>query len=129
MDKQESHASFTGGDSDYYDLPRLPNGDHCETVQDLIVAYNMDYTRGNILKAVIRWEVKGVAYNAEKIRWFASDLLCRMRASREGTTVRLDLPEDEGYVHGPNADEIRSYNKKVLDMLGLPDLETTKDDT
>ena len=74
MDKYETHASFTGGSSDYYDLP--PN---CKTLQDVIEGKGMSYTQGNILKAAYRWDVKGLAYNLEKIRWFASDKLRRLR--------------------------------------------------
>ena len=125
MDKQESHASFTGGDSDYYDLPRNPDGTHCETVQDLIVACNMDFTRGNILKAVMRWEIKGLAYNLEKIRWFASDYLCRMRAPRNGQPICEDLQTVEDNVPGPDAYEITGLTESSLDLLVLPRKKTT----
>jgi len=128
LDKQESHASFTGGSSDYYDLRRLPNGDHCRTVMDLVVAYDMSYARAVILKAVIRWGCKGfpsnLEYDCEKIRWFASDLLCRMRSSREGTTIRIDLPEDEVDVHGSDADTLAPWQRALVDMPRVPGKET-----
>ena len=45
----------------------------------MIEAYDMDFTRGNILKAVIRWEKKpDLKYNLEKIIWFAKDKLRRL---------------------------------------------------
>ena len=74
---------MTGGSSAYYDLPK-----GCKTLQDIIVAKEMSYTRGNIFKAVYRWEEKGVnsdnvdnkRYNLEKIIWFAQDALDRLNA-------------------------------------------------
>ena len=67
----------------YYDLP--PD---CKRLQDVIVAKDMNYTRGNIFKAAYRWDVKGVndnprdnlIYNLEKIKWFADDMLRRLYA-------------------------------------------------
>ena len=73
----------SGGDSTYYDLPA-----DCKTVQDLIEAYDMDFTRGNLLKAVIRLEKKpDLKYNLEKIIWFAQDKLSRMEADNERSNV------------------------------------------
>jgi hypothetical protein len=44
----------------------------------------MDFTRGNLLKAVIRWEKKpNLKYNLEKIIWFAQDKLARMEDDDE----------------------------------------------
>ena len=71
---QEECDISDGGSSSYYDLP--PN---CDTVQDLIEAYEMDFSRANILKSVIRWEVKpDIAYNLRKIIWYANDKLKRL---------------------------------------------------
>lgn len=65
-----------GGSSAYYDLP--PN---CQTLQDIIVKQGMDFTRGNIFKAVYRWDVKpGLEYNLRKIQWFVDDALQRLYA-------------------------------------------------
>jgi len=128
LDKYESHASFTGGSSDYYDLPRKPDGSHCETVQDLIIAYKMDFTRGNIFKAVVRWEVKGLKYNVEKIRWFASDLLCRMRSPGEGGSVRSNLPTDESDVHGLSPDALNEFSEQMVGMLKVSREKTKETD-
>ena len=80
-----SARTSDGGSSTYYDLPS-----NCDTVQDLIEAYDMRAGRANMLKAVIRWEVKGVSsdplenmiYNLEKIKWFANDKLKRLEEER-----------------------------------------------
>ena len=70
-----------GGSSYYYDLPI-----HAKTLQDVITAKGMCYTRGNIFKAAFRWHDKGISddpventiYNLEKIQWFAQDMLSRL---------------------------------------------------
>jgi len=77
--RKSTLSKHGGGSSQYYDLP-----EGCSTVQDVIEAYDMDFTRGNLLKAVIRWEKKpNLKYNLEKIIWFAQDKLARMEDDDE----------------------------------------------
>jgi len=65
-------------DGSYYELPR-----NCQTLTDVIVKTDMCYPRGNMFKAVYRWEKKGVSddpeenivYNLEKIKWYADYML------------------------------------------------------
>ena len=65
-------------DGSYYNLP--PD---CDTVTDVIYKMDMCYGRGNIMKAAMRWEKKGVSddplenkiYNLEKIKWYADYML------------------------------------------------------
>ena len=75
---------FTGGDASYYELPS-----DCQTLQDIIVKQDMDFTQGNIFKATYRWEKKpDLTYNLEKIIWFASDALERIYAKQEPRNER-----------------------------------------
>ena len=77
-----------GGSSSYYELP--PD---CQTLQDIIVAKDMSFTRGNIFKAAYRWDAKpSLQYNLEKIIWFAQDALNRIYA------------EQKRNLHGPGND-------------------------
>jgi hypothetical protein len=74
---EDNHAG--GGSSSYYELPS-----DCQTLQDIIVKKGMDFTRGNIFKAVYRWDSKpSLQYNLEKIVWFAQDALNRIYAEQK----------------------------------------------
>ena len=65
-----------GGSSSYYDIP--PN---CKGLTDVIVAKEMGYSQGNIVKAAYRWAVKpNLTYNIKKIIWFAVHTFVRIDA-------------------------------------------------
>jgi hypothetical protein len=69
-----------GGASSYYELPR-----DCQTLQDIIVKQEMNFTQGNIFKAAYRWDKKpDLEYNLNKIIWFARDALERFYAEYPG---------------------------------------------
>lgn len=71
----DSHNN--GGSSSYYEIP--PD---CKTLQDIIVKQGMDFTQGNIFKAVYRWDKKpDLEYNLNKILWFVEDALRRLHES------------------------------------------------
>ena len=71
---EQSRTVNNGGSASYYELPA-----DCYTLQDIIVKQQMDFTQGNIFKAVYRWEKKpDLAYNLQKIMWFAQDALDRL---------------------------------------------------
>jgi len=66
-----------GASSSYYELP--PN---CEQLLDVIVAKDMSFIQGELLKAVYRWDAKpDLEYNLRKIIYFATYLLKRLYAS------------------------------------------------
>jgi len=68
-----------GGSSDYYDLPRGPNGEIPTTLQQVIKWWDgkgMHWNQANIFKAAFRWDKKpDLEYNCNKIEWFAKDTL------------------------------------------------------
>ena len=67
------YPKSNGGDSSYYELPS-----DCQSLQDIIVKQDMDFTQGNIFKACYRWDKKpDLEYNLNKIIWFAQDALER----------------------------------------------------
>ena len=70
----------TGGSSEYYDLPKGPNGEYPRTLQEVIKWWDdgrgMTWNQANIFKAAYRWDKKaGIQYNCEKAEWFARDTL------------------------------------------------------
>ena len=74
MDRPVKH------DAPYYDFPE---GSEC--LQDLIEDRDMSWNQANIMKAALRWGVKGGAsdlkYDLEKILWFAERELRRLQAN------------------------------------------------
>jgi len=82
-----------GGSSSYYELPH-----DCQTLQDIIVKQEMDFTQGNIFKAAYRWDKKpDLSYNLRKIIWFAEDALRRMHESDP---------------NNPRSDEVTGHERK-----------------
>jgi len=51
-----------------------------------------------------------------------------VRPTRNGPSVGKDLPEDEGDVHGPDADETFIYKEPVVDLSLLPFAKTKEND-
>ncbi len=69
-----------GGSSEYYDLPRGPNGEWPKTINEVIKWYDggkgMSWAQANNFKATYRWDKKpSLEYNLNKIQWFTEDAL------------------------------------------------------
>ena len=76
VDKDEA-IKQKGGDTDYYRIP-----ENATMVQDLIEYKNMNFSQGNILKAIYRCQDKHHSdYERElnKIIWFAKRELARIK--------------------------------------------------
>ena len=86
-------------DGAYYDLPT-----DCQTLTDVIVKREMCYPRGNMFKAIYRWDLKGVnddpveniIYNLEKNRWYTDYMLKIYYAKIDPRRV-LQMQENEIY--------------------------------
>lgn len=67
----------SGADASYYEIP--PN---CTRLYDIIVAKNMQWDQGNIVKAAYRWNAKpDLEYNLLKIKFHVDNALRRLYAS------------------------------------------------
>ena len=84
VENSKKSSNPSGADARYYVLP-----ENCTQLQDLIYYKQMGFSRGNIFKAAYRWDEKpDIVYNLEKILWFASYELEKLRPGRASDVVK-----------------------------------------
>lgn len=77
IDEIEFIPLNNGGDTDYYDIPK-----NAKVLQDLIEIKNMNFSQGNIIKAIYRmndYSHSSAIRDLNKIIWFAQREIKRLK--------------------------------------------------